>query len=308
MADSESSGTRSAEISLPLYITALSLTASIVVFGVNVGISKILLASGTCICLDLTITTVVFSILIWTIVSAFVEMNLTDCLLCHPSWVTHVPIVALSSRHARKGSDLLLQDELRGHHADLSSRLGKRHVNAAPVQVAKRVACRFKSENADYDIRGNLSPPPVLDEGLKPFELAIPGSWIAMISWAFLTMPTCSFITAYDGGRHNEGLGYSSWTLTWIRTTFIAIQTLLLSQVCALTTYIYHTHTTEDPYSRSRYPSFVSTISTTDKTLSPSIARSDSKDTTGLGEPSPRPLEGIPEEEISSDVDGEHES
>lgn len=26
------------------------------------------------------------------------------------------------------------------------------------------------------------------------------GSWVAMTSWAFLTMPTCSFITAYDGG------------------------------------------------------------------------------------------------------------
>ncbi|KAF4716382.1 hypothetical protein FOZ63_007280 [Perkinsus olseni] len=91
MADSESSGTRSAEVSLPLYITSLSLTASIVVFGVNVGISKILYITDehsakvgvwnfpTCLCLDLTITTVVFSVLIWTIVSAFVEMNLVSC-------------------------------------------------------------------------------------------------------------------------------------------------------------------------------------------------------------------------------------
>ncbi|KAF4743543.1 hypothetical protein FOZ62_025350 [Perkinsus olseni] len=276
MADSESSGTRSAEVSLPLYITALSLTASIVVFGVNVGISKILYITDehsakvgvwnfpTCLCLDLTITTVVFSVLIWTIVSAFVEMNLRT------KWPFIVEKVALPQI--------------------LSSYLPAvlRHSSVLEVREKGRTCCSRMS------FEGTM-------------QTLARGSWIAMISWAFLTMPTCSFITAYDGGRHNEGLGYSSWTLTWIRTTFIAIQTLLLSQVCALTTYIYHTHTTEDPYSRSRYPSFVSTISTTDKTLSPSIARSDSKDTTGLGGPSPRPLEGIPEEEISSDVDGEHE-
>ncbi|KAF4722970.1 hypothetical protein FOZ63_001833 [Perkinsus olseni] len=142
MADSESSGTRSAEISLPLYITALSLTASIVVFGVNVGISKILYITDEHSA----------KVGVWNLhLLGFdhhhrgVQHSHLDhrqrirrdepedqvavdrqksCLTTNSFFLfTGSAPPLLRSRGARKGSDLLLQDELRGHHADLSSRL-----------------------------------------------------------------------------------------------------------------------------------------------------------------------------------------
>ncbi|KAF4673809.1 hypothetical protein FOL47_010068 [Perkinsus chesapeaki] len=271
MADSPPTESRPLpEISLPLYVIAVSFTASALVFGVNVGISRILYMSEAhaakvgvwnfpnCICLDLTVTTIVFSILTWTCISAFVEMNLRT------KWPITVHRVSLPPL--------------------VSSYLPAVLRHSPVLEVREKGRTCFSRMSFD---------------GIM--HTFARGSWMAMVSWSFLAMPTCSFITAFDGGIHKEGLGYSSWTLTWIRTIFIAIQTLLLSQICSLTTYIFHIHTTEDvPYIRSRFPSFISTGSNSEVGTS-NVNTTTSEATTGLPNASPRLLEGIPEEGVGSD-------